>query len=304
MTPMDMLEIEPTADADSAPSVPMLEIEPTAEPPAAMTSLAEVLGPDVPLPILARFVPDVRLREEVDKATAYALNVTVSGEEGLKAADVALTALRRTVAAVTEHFAEPTAIANSLHKRLTGIRGEWTEAAATAIKTVGARIFTEQRRLEALAAEARRKAQDEADRLAKEEARRQAEEAKKHQAPASVVQEMEQRAETAKAAPVAPVASAPKLAGVTTVTTWKARLLSTPADAEPNPEIGEMTPTQLADVKTLLAAIVEGKAPIGAISINWSYLNKRAAADKSTLAIAGIQAFELGSTRAKSVRTR
>lgn len=301
MTPIEMLEIEPMAESTSAP---VLEIEPAPETSTALAPLATVLGADVALPQLIRFVPDVRLRAAVQEATTYALNVKVDGEEGLKAADVALTALRRTVGAVTEHFAEPTAIANSLHKRLTGIRGEWVEAASTAIKTVGNRIFAEQRRLEAIAAEARRKAQDEADRQAREDARRQAEDAKKNQAPAAVVQEMEQRAETAKAAPVAPVQSATKLAGVTTVTSWKARLANASADTEPNPEIGEMTPVQLACVKTLLSAILEGRAPIAAIEINWPYLNKRAGADKSTLSIPGVEAFEVGSTRAKAARTR
>jgi hypothetical protein len=102
---------------------------------------------------------------------------------------------------------------------------------------------------------------------------------------------------------VATPTPAPVLRGSTTVTTWKARLAGTPASTNRTLH-REFTPAQRAKVLELLPAIVDGKAPLAAVEINWPYLNKRAKADKSTLAIAGIEAYEEGSVRAKGSRSR
>jgi ribosome assembly protein YihI (activator of Der GTPase) len=299
--PSDDLEIEPepeiALEIEPEPSVPVV-------PAALVPALVEILPADFPLPALIKFVPNAALRAAVDDAATYALRLTVEGADGLQRADVALTALRGSLKAITEHFEEPTRIAYDLHKRLTGIRGEWTASGDAAVKAVGQRVFAEQRRLEQLATEARRKAQDEANARAREEAKQAAAEAAKNQAPASVVEEMTRQAETATAPPVAAPTPAPVMRGSTTVTTWKARIVGTPASDEPNPEIEQLTPAQRAKVLTLLAAIVDGKAPLAAVEVNWPYLNKRAKADKGTLAIVGIEAYEEGGVRAKGSRSR
>jgi hypothetical protein len=90
--------------------------------------------------------------------------------------------------------------------------------------------------------------------------------------------------------------------GTSAVTTWKARLVGTAADAEPNPKVADLTLSQRAKLFDLLRAIIDGKAPITAIEFNWSVLNTRAKSDKSTLAIAGIEAFADGGVRAKGRR--
>lgn len=298
------IEIEPDAEPES-------EIEPEPEPAADLgdalvsTALVEILPPDFPLPILAKFVPNPALKVAAEEASRYALSVSVEGQEGLQRADLALTALRTTVKAIESHFEEPIAIANSLHKRLTGIRTEWTEEGQAAVKAVGSRVYAEQKRLNDLAAEERRVAQAEADRQVRENARLEAKAAEKAQAPAPVVEELKRQAETASAPPVAMPAAAPApMRGSSTVTTWKARLTGTSGADDSNPAIDLLTPAQRETVLRLLTAIVAGKAPLNAIELNWKYLNQRAKSDKSALAITGIEAYEEGSVRAKSTRVR
>ena len=303
----DLLEF-PTADEDVAIEPDEPTIEPTEPaPPAAIAPLplVEVLPADFRLSPLVKFVPNPALRRAADEAGTYALGLTITGPDGLQTADVALSAVRASLKAIEEQFAEPVAIANDLHKRLTTIRGEWCARGKQAIEVVGRRIYDEQRRLEAVAAEERRKAQAEADRHAREAARRQAEEAARQQAPAPVVEELQRQAETATAPPVSvPAATPPPLKGSTTVTTWKARLVGTSGADDPNPGVEMLSAEQRRSLFALMHAVLDGKAPLACVEINWPYLNKRARADKGTLAIAGIEAFEEGSVRAKSTRLR
>lgn len=296
MTPLDLepLALEPD-DIDEA--LPTIAVPPA---PATTLPLADVLPADVPLPALTRFVPDVALRTSAEEAARYALAVDVTGPEGLERADRALTVLRERQKAIGEHFGEPVEIANRLHKRLTALRKEWTAAGEAAIETVGRRVWAEDKRLKDVAAEVQRKAQAEADRQERERLQREADAAAKQQAPAPIVEELKRQAATATAPPVAPVTTAPVMRGTSTMTTWKARPKETPAEAEPNPKIAEMSAPQLARVKELLADILADKAPITAIEINYTVLNARAKSDKKTFAIAGFEAVEVGSIRAKA----
>lgn len=308
--PDEDLAIEPDDEPGIEPE-PELEIEPTPEPPAAASRqalavlpLAELLPADFDLPALIKWVPNPALRIAADQAGTYALNLVVDGAEGLQRADLALQAVRASLRGITDAFADPVTRANALHKRLTGIRGEWCERGELAVKTVGGRMYTEQRRLEALAAEERRKAQAEADRQAREAAQAEVAAAEKAQAPAPVVQELRRQAETVTAPPVVTPTTAPVLRGSTTVATWKARLVGTPGSDDPNPTMDALSPAQRLRVFELMRAVLEGKAPLTAFELGWSYLNKRAKADRSTLALAGIEAFEEGSIRAKGTRTK
>ncbi len=304
-----LLALEPDAAqdklGDAMPTV--VDVRPAGPVGDAMAAavslpLVELLGKDVDLPALIRFVPDFSLKTEAEKATAYALGVTVTGPEGLQRADVALTALRTSLDAIRTHFEEPAKEANKVHKAVTNRRSEWLADGENAVKTVGQRIATEKNRLEAIANEERRRIQAEADRKAREDAAAEAKLAEASGAPETVVQEMTQRAQTATAPPVATSTYVPRLAGSTTVTTWKARLASTTGDREPNPDIEKMTPAEVANVHELLKAILDGKAPIRCIAIDWSYCNARAKADKSTLNIPGLTAFSDNGTRAKGRR--
>lgn len=268
----------------------------------ATLPLMEVLSADFPLPLLTKFVPDARLKLASDEAARHALAIEVTGAEGLQRADYALTSLRACQKRIEESFAEPTEIANRLHKRLTSVRGEWLESGAAALKTVNGRVYTEQQRLERIAADERRKAQEDADRQTREARQREADAAAKQHAPPEVVEELQRQAETATAPPVPTPTPAPVLQNSTTVTTWKARLAGSHADADPNPKMADVPMGQRRAVFDLLRAIVDGKAPITALELNWAVLNARAKSDKSTLAIPGIEAFADGSVRAKGRR--
>lgn len=305
-----LLEIEPD---DPETPAPALEIEPDdesgqepAEVPAAVVdlSLMTVLPADFPLPTLIKFCPRAELKIAAEQAARYALSVDVAGPEGLQRADVALTTLRTSQKAIEEHFAEPADIANRLHKGITSTRAEWLQPGKAALETVGRKVATEQRRLEDLEREQRRRDQAEADRRERERARREAEEAAKAQAPAPVVEELKRQAEVATAPPVAPAVQTPVMRGSSVVATWKARIAGTPADADPNPESNALTPAQHLEVLKLLKAVVDGRAPITAVELNWKYLNARAKADKSTLSIPGIEAYEDLGVRSKGTRGR
>lgn len=301
-------EIEPEIEPEPEPE-PAQEPEPEPEPPAPAAAVvsfpvAQLLPADFPLPALVRFVPNAALRRAVVDAATYALSIDVTGPDGLQRADVAVSALRSAMKAWEEPFTEPTSLANQLHKHLTGARGDGLEPGVGAIRTVGARMVTEKNRLDAIEREARRKAQEEADRVAREAAKREAEAAAKAHAPAPVVEQLRQRAETATAPPVPVTAPAPKLQGSSVVSTWKARIAGTPACDEPLPDTEKLSPAQQLEVLKLLKAIVDGRAPMAAICLNTSYLDRRAKADKSTLLIPGIEAYEIGSVRAKATRTK
>jgi hypothetical protein len=323
------LDVEPEeVTVEPEPLVPEIEVEPEPDAPVevekpagltpvqerqvaealrdldAVVPLAEVLPADFPLPVLTKFVPNVLLKQRADQAAVYALSVDVTGAEGIERADLALETLSASLKGITEHFAEPCAIANELHKRLTGVRGQWLEPGEQAKRTVGGRIFTERRRLQAIADEARRKAQEEADRQAREQAKREAEAARKNQAPPQVVQELQKRAETASAPPVPDPVPLPAMRGNTVVATRKARPKGTRSDADPNPDIGEMTPQQIASVKELLKAILEDKAPIAYIAVNYSALNLYAKAAGDTFNVPGFESVEIGGVRAKGGRRR
>ena len=122
------------------------------------------------------------------------------------------------------------------------------------------------------------------------------------QAPAPVVEAMKAQAETIQAAPVPVVAAVPALAHTTGVKTWKARIAGSPADAHPNPSMSELSLAQQAQILTLVRAVAEGKAPLSLLEINWSALNARAKAEKSTLTIPGIEAYEEVGMRARPGR--
>ncbi len=282
-----------------------LELEPEPDVIAVATPIAELLPADFPLPVLIRFVPDLRIKDALDAAVEYALSIEVkdAGLEGLRAADWALMGVNAAIKIAQAHFDEPADIANRLHKSITGKRSEWCSPGEAAKKTIGTRMYTEKSRLDALAAAERRKAQEEADALARAEARRVADEAAKKNAPTAVVEKLQQEAKTAVAppVPVAPAAAA-AMPSTTITTTWKARLAGSEADADPNPDVAIMTPAQLTQVRVLLRAILDDQAPITAISVNWAVLNARAKADKTTLAIPGLEAFADGGVRAKGRR--
>jgi hypothetical protein len=265
--------------------------------------LMAVLPADFPLPSLIRFVPDPALKAQIDAAAEAALGIEVVGASGLRQADQAIASLRRAVGDVRQHFEEPASQAHALHVAITSCRGQWMQAGETAITVVGRRIAAETARLQAIADADRRKAQAEADAREREARRRHAEEAARQAAPEHIVQAMKAEAETATAPPVAPAASSPPpLASTTILQTWKARPAGTPADAEPNPEIGDLSPMQAGEIRKLMRAAADGLESLACFSIDWGYINRRAKAEGKAFRMVGVEAFQDSSTRAKPGR--
>jgi len=268
---------------------------------APVMALAQILPADFELPALIRFVPDPRLKVALVTAVERAMEVDVTAEGGLALADAALADVRDRTKAITAHFEGPAELSHRLHKSITSTRSEWTMSGTDCVAIVGARIAREQRRREDIAAAARREQQRLADEQARAEAIARAKAVAAQGAPAQVVERMQAEAATVKAAPVPVVAPAP-LKSTTVTKTWKARIKGTPADAEPNPDTSALTGEQKAEIYTLLAAIIAGHQPIALISVNWGTLNSRAKAEKGTLAIPGIEAYEDLGTRSKPGR--
>ena len=263
--------------------------------------IGQVLGGAFPLETLLTFLPDPRLKAKADRLAAEALAIEVKGPDGIAAADAALVPTRQIIGTIKERFRDPCDLANQLHKRLTGLRGEFLKAAEDAVDQVGRRIYAETRRLEAVAAEARRKAQEEADRLERERARLAADAAMKAQAPAPVVQELTRRAETAVAAPV-PVAAPIAPANSTIAAKWKARLVGTTGGDDTEPATKQMSDAQRASLLLLVQAVAEGRASLSLLEINWSVANKRAENEGTTMGIPGLEAYDAGGLRAKRRR--
>lgn len=261
--------------------------------------IERVLDAGFPLAALLTFVPDVALKRELERACAAAQAVDVKAEGGLERLDAALAEVRQAMKPITVGFEIPADLANRLHKRITGLRGDFLSVGEQTLRVRGKDLIDERRRRQAIADEARRKAQEEADRKARADAKRLAQEAQQSGAPKAVVTALKTQAKTAVAAPVASPVAEPKLSNSTTVANWKARVRGTLPGQEPNPKTSEMNEAQLDQVRALLRDIVDGKEPVTMVEVNWPAVNARAKAEKGTMRIAGLEAFDAGSLRSK-----
>lgn len=284
-------------DIEPEPEQPEIDV---LEPEVVSLQIRQSLPAGFNLPTLLRFLPDIRLKQRAEAAAEKALAIDVSEEGGLLAADAALVPLRESIEAITRDFEDPTSLANQLHKRLTGLRSDFSKVASAALETVSRRVYAENKRQEAMAAEARRKAQDAADKQAREDAKKAADAAKAAGQSKAVVETLKQQAKTAVAAPVASPAPAPMLASTSTVPKWKVRFVGTPSDGTANPEIDELTAQQQEQMRKVLLAVGNGQLPLAVtLGLNWSYLNKRAVAEKTTFEMLELEAFDEGGTRKK-----
>jgi hypothetical protein len=264
----------------------------------------EVMPDDFKLPALVQFVPNIEFKRAIVRAADAANAVVVTGNEGLALADTATAELRRAIAAVKAHFEDPKSRANKVHKWISGKESEWIGIATEALDDIARRQIRENARLDAIAREQDRANQAAADEDARMANARAAERAEKDGQPEKVVEQLREQARTATAAPVARSESAPVAPKSSTIKKeFKARFIGTADDGEPNPSIKELNDAQRLSVIKLCKAIYEGKVPMSCIKeIDWGYLNKRADSENTTLAIPGIEAFEVSSLRAKPQR--
>jgi hypothetical protein len=260
--------------------------------------IVDTLG--FPIAALLTFVPDVRLKQKLDRTAADALAIDVTTDDGLRRADAALADIRTQQSFISDCFEEPTGLANQLHKRMTGLRSDFCKAGTEAAETLRKRILAEKRRRDAVADEMRRKAQEIADRQARELAKELAKEAKADGAPKEVVKTLQEQAKIAAAPPVAAPIARPVLQNSATVDKWRVRLVGTPEDAEPNPEIDEMSESQQAQVREIFGKIATGEIPLtAALGLNWSYLNRRAQSEKTTFKMHNFEAYNEGGLRSR-----
>lgn len=268
----------------------------------ASTALASVLPQNFPLLTLLKFLPDVRLKQRADALAEKALAIDVRADGGLTRADESLVPIRGVLAEIDACFKDPVSLANQLHKRLTGLRGDFKKDGEGALETVGRRVLDEKRRLERLAEDARRRAQEEADRQARKDAEAAAREAKRRGVDPAIVGAMREQAKFTRAAPVASPLPAPALRSSTVAQNWKARFKGAVPDADPNPDTCDMTVHEQEMFLQLLDAVRGGRVPLTAVRPNWSYLNDQAQGQRTTLDIPGIEAFDAGSLRGKGRR--
>jgi hypothetical protein len=260
------------------------------------------LPENFPLTTLLRFMPDVRLKQRVLKAADEAKAVDISAEGGLAKADAARARLLDAIKAAKEPFNDPVSLANQLHKRLTGLRGDFTGHGEEVAEDVGKAIIAEERRLKRLAEEQRRRDQEKADEEARQRAEQLAKDAAKRKAPTEVVELLKHEAKTAAAPPVSARAYAAPLSKSTTVEKWKGRFVGTEDDAEVNPDMADLTPAQQESAREFFLGIAKGEVPLACGAINWTEINRKAHAERSTFLVAGMEAIDVGGLRSKSKR--
>lgn len=254
------------------------------------------------LPPLVRFVPNRALREALEQAVAVAAGIDVTAPAGLEAADAALGNVRDAMKAIEAHFEEPKRLAHDEHKRITGTLADWLRAGERVVGDVGGAMLREHERRDAAARDQARQAQAVLDREAQDRAREEAQYAAAAGAPADVVADLEQQADTARAITVAPVAAPTPLARNAVAKAWKARLVGTLPGDEINPKSDELTPAQVPAFEALLRAVLEGRASRAVLSVNWTYANKRASGDKTAMQIPGLEAVRVAGLKGKASR--
>lgn len=260
--------------------------------------------PDFDITMLLRFLPDPKLKQLLDAEAQRALAIEVKDAAGLQLADAALGRLKDGIAGIEKCFDDPTSLAYALHKRLTGLRADFCATGKAAVEQVGNRIYVENKRLASIAEEARREEQRKADEKARADTLAAAKDAKAQGAPKEFVQELTKAAKTMTAAPVASPVPAPVLARSSIKPDWRARF-SGDDSADLRPAVKDMTELQRAQCMTLLHAVVAGQVPLAAIKeLDWTYLDKRADAEKTTLLIPGIEAYDKGRVSSKPQRRK
>lgn len=249
---------------------------------------------------LLGFLPDVKMKRELTVLVDAALEIKVEGKAGVEAADAALVPVREGVKHITAYFAQPVSEAYALHKRLTGLRADFVASAEIALDHVGRRIVAETRRLDAETAAIERRAQVLADESARQTAANAVKMAEAQNAPPLVVEALKAQAEVATAPPVVMGGARTALRGASISTKRKARLKTWVEGAEPNPETKDLTDADIPSVLLVLQAIVNGKAPISYIDLNWGIINRDASA--GAFSVPGLEVFDDSSLRKKPSR--
>ncbi len=258
-------------------------------------ALAQILPDGFDLRALLTFLPDVRLKRELEALAEAAAAVDVATDFGLRRADALLVQIDDKAKEIEACFDLPTSLANQLHKRMTGLRGDFLRAGLEAKDDLASRVKNRQREIARADEEARQRAQAEADREAREAAAAAAKLAEAEKQPKSVVKELKQQAKTATAPPVSLPSRSP-LKQTKVAQSWKACPAGTTDADDPNPEMADATPAQLEGIRALMRACLDG-APgtsMTMFEVRWPALNARAVNERTAMRIPGIEARDVG----------
>ncbi len=224
----------------------------------------------------------------------------LSAPGGLAKADAARAVLRDKIKAAKEPFTDPVGLANQLHKRLTGLRTDFTSFGEKVDEDITKAILAESKRVARLAEEQRRKDQEAADAEARQQAEALAKAAAKRKASPETVALLKEQARTTVAPPVAvrPVPGS-SLSASSVVEKWKGQLVGTAEDGDVNPEMLVLSPAQQQSAREFFAAVGAGTVSLDLACINWPEINRKAHAERRTLLIPGIEAVDVGGLRKK-----
>jgi len=253
--------------------------------------------PGFDLHALLTFVPDVQLKRRLDAMCEGATTLDLKTAFGLARAEGLVADLRAGVTDVESRFELACSLANQLHKRMTGLRADFTIRAVTTATALSVAILAQQRENKRVSDEDQRKRQAEADRQAKADAAAAAKVAKASGASKEVIQELKEQAKTAVAPPVP--SHQTELKRTTAAANWKCRPIGTKDGEEPNPEMADATEAQLAGIKLLMTACVEGRMPMAMFEVRWPALNARASSEKQAMRVPGMEAADVGKLLSK-----
>ena len=113
---------------------------------------------------------------------------------------------------------------------------------------------------------------------------------------------LKEQAKVTTAPPVISSTPAPALRSTSTVEKWKARFVGTPDGSEVNPDMADLTPAQQESARQFFMAIATGQLSLALASVNWSEVNRKAHAERSTFLVAGLEAVDIGGLRSKGKR--
>lgn len=304
-TDWNLLDVEPDDDVDSYALQKSNGEIVVGEEVSSVPAIASVMPENFPLLTLLRFIPDVKLKKRADAASARVTEALAHATEygALTRIEEARLEAKEAIDEIDVAFDDVVKLANQLHKRLTGLRSDFQGAAVGAVALADRALIAEKRRLDAIAETARREAQEAANKQMREAAEKAAAEAAKRKAPASVVAEMKASAKTIVAPPVpTPASASSALVSSSLSDKYKARLLGTTDDQDPNPDVVDMTPAQRESFVTLLAAVRGDLSKLHYLAVNWKVLNAIVKVDKKTFEFPGIEPFNEGSLRSKGRR--
>lgn len=222
-------------------------------------------------------VPELpaNLSESAQSLLAIAGDFVIDSEETREMADNELAGIKRQMKRLDDMRSDMKAPILDAGRKIDGLFNPMIDVCKRAAALLQPKILSYDRELAAARAEMQRKLQIEAD-AQKKQLEEQAE--KLQAAGATEAAAAVKEASAMVSAPQIPIAVSTAARSTVTRVTWSAEVV---------------------DLMTLVKAVAEGVAPIGALQADMTYLNDRARVDKDSFAIPGVKAVPNESLSAK-----